>query len=76
MSSENVPPADPPLKSNDSTFRQKRLPISKLKHAIEQGKDKLRDTDIEMVKIKEIADRSEHLLYSELAGDIIVHRTR
>ena len=75
MPSETIPPADPPLRSNDSTLRQKRLPIRKLKYAIKQGKDKLRDTDIEMVKIQEIADRSGQL-YSELAGDLIAYRTR
>lgn len=75
MPSETVPPADPPLRSNGSTLRQKRFPISKLKCAIEQSKNKLQDTDIQLVKIQEVAERSGHL-YSDLAGDLIVHRTR
>jgi len=68
MPSEN---ANPPLTLNASKFRQKRLPYQKLACAIDEGKDKLQDTLDEMDKIRGFASQGG-LIYSELAGDLIV----
>ncbi|KIM51378.1 hypothetical protein SCLCIDRAFT_652580 [Scleroderma citrinum Foug A] len=71
MSSESTPRDDSPSPSNASKFRQKRLPYSKLTCAIDEGKNKLRDTLNEMDKIRGFAEDGG-LLYSEIAGDLIV----
>lgn len=51
------------------TFRQTRLPINKLKYAIEEGKNLIAAIDSEMDRIQEISNQGG-FAYSKLAGDL------
>ena len=64
-------PADSSFYINGSGHRLHK----KLRCGIVEGEDMLMKTTIEMDKIKEVANRTEHL-YSKIVGDLIAHHRR
>jgi len=78
MPSETVPTAPdvptasavPPLKLNKYKFQRERLPIKKLDYAIEEVNEMLQATNIQMNKIRHIANHGGYT-FNSLAGDLI-----